>query len=657
MSSESDSELDFPRILVALEEAADECSKKHDVVSFCTVLDVYLTDLSIYSDDQKLQLMDLLAEIFDNDHNLLRDVAWDLPPIFSNFLDADWSIVGFGLRSTPYIVKYMHLSELLALYGESKELLLACCDQISSLHLDKVDFLNGQFDASVSQSSDLPTTLHRLFRLYVIKFHSLLEVSSSCLRRSETLRPSKFLGAVVSSLINFLRSPEKPALVLPVVRRVYTFIRDYTPPNLPEELPEGVEETDLESIVDDENYLQRKLLVMLLSVLVEGHTANLCTPLIALLVSGFPKHYITTEAQRLDFIGRFVTTGLSMDLDYDKILQQQVEDAEELFESKKSFTTSDNIFKAVIDGYNSDLRRSSEQLSLSPISIIILYTYGTFVSKEKFSTSFLQVLPLVKLQLKLFVPFSIKPRLAHHAAVVCSMILTLEALERHSEESVKQLSSPENELILLTYLQNLSAICLNSGNSVLETFFYRFIAKLLANSSDDTAYKFLVDTVKNAPFEDLQTMCVLIMKDMMAKEKPHSRMIDTLGDEVASIHISDAPPLPPRAAVSSVKFIRFTPSRGTEILELLDSTIREASDNPTSTTSKLVALVGLVKAEQIHFGIAEVSKRLNEVENLGNTLKERATRERDDKKATELRNGADLLLYSIPVEVTAERSN
>ncbi|QPG73975.1 hypothetical protein FOA43_001291 [Brettanomyces nanus] len=641
-------DLDLSKVLENLEHAAEECSleQKTDVVSFCTILDVYLNDLSVYSDEQKYQLMDKLTEIFEGNHKLLHDVSWDLLPVFVSFLNADYNPSAGGLRQSPSIMKFMNLCELLALYGEPKELLLACCDRMESIKPRTAEDFKGSSEFPLNVIND------DYFRRCVVEIHSLFEICSSCLRRNTTLRPSKFLGVAVTSLIKFLKTPSDPARYLVIVRRFYTFIRDYTPPDLPEKLPADFEESELPRLVADENYLQRKLLELLFSFVVEYMTKNLGGSLVALLVSGFPQEYVSRDAPRLEFIGRFVTLGLSMDLQFDELLQQQLEDAETLFAGTRKLQTSDDVFAAVIEGYNKDMKRDTRKLSMCPSSIVILYTYGVFVCKEQFSRSPLEVIPLIKLQLKLFVPFSIRPQLVHNAAVVCSMILTLEALEKDPQRSRSQLADPANELLLLTYLQNLSVLCMNSGNVVVVQFFYRFLVELLLNSTDKIAYGFLLDTIRNCPLHDLQARCVTILRDMMRREKvpaagkDFNRTVDGLkslsvDSTVAPFpsDVSEKPPLPPRSS----KVIVFTPSRRKDITDLFDKALDETSVDPIHSSAKLLALISLVTAEKEHFDAVEVIKWLNATESLGRTHKKKAEKETDSKKAEELAALAKLL--------------
>ncbi len=645
--SKKEGEVSFSQILAGVEEAASKSATKEDVVSFCTVLDIYIEQLSKYTDDEKIQFVDTIKKLFESNHDLLYKASWDLPQLFINILESNWIPRSGGLRNNVAVVKYMGLFGMLASYGEPKSLLLACCEQISKLRIkSRSECKDLSHDSPLDLDESHPTNF-AFYCNFVIEFHTLLEAINVCLRRSVSLWPSKYLATVVTCLVNFIKtSPSDPASIITVVRRMYTFIRDYIPPELPQnaDLPANVQVSELPKIVSDENYLQRKLLVWMLSVLVEGHTRQLCTPFVALLVSGYPQKYVEAKWPKLEFMGRFVTLGMSMDLEYDTLLQNEIDRTEKLFPREKvaEFKTSDDILKVVIDGFNEDLHHEAEEISFSAISTIILYTCSTLVSKEKFSTEPLRLIPLVKLQLRLFVPFSIKPQLIHYTAVTCGMVLMLEAIGSHHDESLAGLADPGNRLLLSTYLQNLSAICLNSENKVLISFFYRFLAKILRDSSEEMAYSFLLDTIQSCPFEKLQVGCITILNELMSKDKDPRKYSSTLlnysasenartnkvagsapdiSDGVKDLHLTP-PPLPPRNTAKDDKYINYTLEREKSILDVFDRSLTDFSKRPIHVGGRILAFVNLLSSQSGKFTRDEVVKRFREVAELATKLQE-----------------------------------
>lgn len=582
---------DFQNALDSVEESARNFKGDDDVVGFCTTLDVCLDDITSYSDEQKLLLMDKLGKIFTGNHDLLRLTAWDLPSILIQIFDSPWTLIAGGLKSNPCVVKFMHLCELLALYGDPKTLLLASCDQLSSLRM------KGDIHEYVP------------YRNLLIQYHSIIEIITSCLRRNVTLHPATYLGAAVSAIIAFIQSDDHPARTIAVVRRIYTFIRDYIPPDLPEGLPPT---KDLASMVADENYLQRRLLTLLLLITVKEHTRDMCTSIIALLVSGFPTEPVEHHRTRLQFIGRLLTLGMSMDLDYAEMMENQIDEASRLFDGKDTvFKSSDDIFAVVIDSYNASLHRQEQKLVAPAESTVILYTSSILVSKEKFSTRLLRVLPLIHLQLKLFMPYTIRPQLLHLPTVACCMVLTLEALKKDAEHG---LDRPENELIVLTYLQTLSALCLNSSDNSLKAFFYRYVVKLLSVSSESLAYRFLVDTITHCPFEDLRVRCIRILSDLMDRKKPAK--VSELGAGVEKLRIDGPPALPPRGET----FITCTPERSEEILKMMDMALSESLKRPLHSGERVVAYIELTSRERARFDGEELSKRVERAVLLAHAL-------------------------------------
>lgn len=600
MSSPPDSETDtpeadLPTILQLLDEAAVECAEKKDYLSFSTIVDVYTSDLSKLSDEEKIKMMDKLYEVLEANPQLTYNISWDLPPIFIRFLDSSWTPRAGGLRSLP-TSKVLKLFELLCLHGASKELLVTCCDLIAQLRP-----IPAIQDRKRAEGVD-PDTVRRFYqinprRMFSIKFHSLMETIMSCIRSNPTLHPSKYLTAVIGSLINFMQCT-RSAAQLPEVRRIYRFIRDYIPPDLPESVEPNPE---IASVVADENYLQRKQLIMLMGNAVECTSKPATSALVSYLVPSIKYESLVPQEDsgRLDLLGRFVALGLSMDLDFTELMSHELAISERMF-SGPDLKASDDIFRNVIDGYNKDLLKSQEQLTFSPLATTILYTYGALATNETIDTDILDLVQLIKLQLRLFVPFTLNPSLVLHSAVACLMILTLLVLDKDPAKSLKELNKPSHVLLVMTYLQNLSSLCMNSQTPVLIQFFFDFLVKFLLQMPEETTYNFLVDTIANCPFEGLQTHAAIVLKQMMEQERvaEHDSQLD-------------GPKIPAR------RYIQNTPDRSNEVLALLDDAIKDTTvDASTDRCARLLALSGLCSEEFAN----EYSSRVDSVKALGEQL-------------------------------------
>ncbi|GMG19244.1 unnamed protein product [Ambrosiozyma monospora] len=603
ISTMTQTEIEFEDILTALEDCATDTLESKDYISFSALMDLYLNDLTVYTDDEKIQLLHKLYDIFAENYELVYEIGWDLPEIVFRFLDAEWQPAVLKLREQNQIVLSMKIFDVIAALGNPKELLLTCCELLRNLRKGEA------FDEEFIQSIDEP--LHFFYDLlplktFTVKFHCLTQLLVACLARNKTIYPSKFLSKVSTAMIDFMKASKGDATLAPITRRLYTFIRDYIPPDIPEDNFEDPK--DLRKIFDDENYLQRKLLVMLLTVVIESATMIGTAPFLETVVPSLiqrPTGYLMKD--EMDVLCRLSSLALSMDLDVDSMLKQQIVEAGLLFKDKE-INSGDDILKYVINDYNKTLQEEKKHIPMSSKAIVILYTVAKYLSQESFRNDSFEILDMISFQVKTFVPFMIQQNNVHYFTVASCMVITLNVIDNTSPAKLGQvLDDPRNTVLIMTYLQNLTSLVFSSHIDQLVSIYYVLVTRLLISMNEDLGYQFLKDSIYHCPFEESKPSFIGILKDFILRKKvkPAQSIPSTAG-----VPNGVAPPqLPPRT-IKPCTYITLTDERGDDLLNLFSQIINETfvdagSDGKHPETAnlenvgKLLSMMNLINSVNI----------------------------------------------------------
>ncbi|KAG7935543.1 hypothetical protein KL934_002102 [Ogataea polymorpha] len=583
---------ELAKTLLVLEEGARDCLQSKDYISFLTILDVYIGEPNLYSEQEREQILQKLLDIFTRHHEILYEIGWDLPVLLLKFCHVDH--MPRPLVEVKSLVYIMKIFDTLAHYGNPKELLLTGCEIIRDLRLD--------LDAAETEPSETanPSLIVRPHEgIRTIKFHLMLELVNTSLRRNQTIYPSKFLGMVVSALVNFMKNPDQPMTDLSVARRVYTFTRDYIPPDIPNTNTDSIQ--DLTKLVDQENYLQRKLLLLLLSVAAETASATLALELLSAVYPNVRPMKDGDHVLSLEFLGRFVSLSMCMDVELDKSFGEEICKAEKVFENA-AISENEDIFKLVIENYNSTefRQKDPETIPVSAVASIVLYTFSRFVEGTQYKTPLPSFLQLVKLQLCILVPYLMSTTNVHGGAIVSLVILSMSVLEKEGFEYTK-----EEKTLILGYLQSLSSLCLEFSDPNIRKLFYSLTMKVLINLKEQDAYDFVIDTLENCSAESVRTSMIGILKDLFLRTKPAP-----VEKQMENLQLS-APSLPPR----EFKYITFTQERGNKILQLLDTAIEETFAEETVDPvicNTLLAYINLILSVK-KFNKGDIQERVSTI--------------------------------------------
>ena len=596
------SPLTFKEIVTNIKDCATESAQTQDYIGFSTVLDLYLHDWNVYSVDERITLMELLCQILDDNKELLAEVAWDLPPLLLPFLDCDWP-VRFALKDAVQVPLFWKAFNLLATHGNPKELLLTCCEQLGQLadpleHAAIIDeaeiteIKTNMDDWYKTKYDDLSYMIQDYLsdwpnRCVVVKFHTLFQCIKFCVQRVKTLYPSKFLSMAVSSILNFFNSAELISGVISVQRSLYIFLRDYIPPEVPDDAFTNGENTpeELARIFDDECYLQRKLIRLLFDSIVDKMARDHHRVFIAKLLPklGFPK--VAPEELFFELINRLLSLSLSLDIDLSGSLAKEIKNAAFLFDGNDNkIENSEDILKLAVSSYNNTSFRSKvpKALPISTTSLGFLYMYAKYIENWKINLpEDITVLDLIKVQLKIFIPYVVNSKLTDMTSVGYFMVLTIIKIEKTRViASKEEFGFIKVNLLIRTYLQNISSIICKSDSLIMAKLYLKFMKKFMQHLPENISYSYILDTLNNCPFDENVLSTLTIFKNLISISKFDDEKLTadlnelSLDGKETLKKNSMPPPLPQRSdKVSKLSFIDFTKPRQDEFIDLVNEWI------------------------------------------------------------------------------------
>lgn len=575
----------FEKVLGSLQLAAQDAKDSGDFLSYSTVLDIYLSDPSRYTIEEREELLSHVLAILSEDLDLVYEIGWDLPSLFIPFLDSDYDMSG-PIRLVPCAYKVLKLFELLAHDGNPKELFLKCTELLNSIKV-------------TDHVSNNPEVAHKY---YDIKVYCIFELIDSCLRRIHTMFPLRFLGMTVTSFINSiylnpLKSLTEAAFIW---KRLYTFARNYTRPPLPEKIDVTPEE--LAKINEDEDYLQRKLLT--------GFLTEAINLVLRYLILGFSVAYFNVLLQNLpaesklanDFVlgipvlDRLYELALSFDLNLESAFAGFLDSTDKLLDftlesGKLDDDITGELFETLVVDYQKTFAHSlvdtlANEVTDSLGGSLNLYVYSV-ASQNQFDKIDISIPQAIAIGLRLVIPGLVHStfcnRGLHDLSVLCSWIAILSADKRTVEVELAKIPS----VILRSYYQAILFTIISSASDL----FFRYITltlltKYLSLSPEAVTYDFLMNCLKECPYENVKAALVGVFKELVTKDKiQEDALVDSLNNLSLSKDTPAPPPLPARDTVKKTKYITLTPERLKElfdvIYEYVDLTFVDDESGPT----------------------------------------------------------------------------
>lgn len=510
-------ELEFEKILLSIELGAEDAIETGDYLSYSTLLDIQLGEPTNYTYEERDKLLQKLLDVLNSHKELTYEVGWDLPSILVPFIDLDFEFEE-SIRSAPNVYQVIKLFECLALNGNPKELLLKSLEVLTAIRV-----------------LDTTTTDDELLqeKFFDIKLYCIFELVDSCLKRIKTLYPSRFLAMVVSSFLNLVSENNNPSLLTFILKRAYSFARNYVSPPLPDDAKTTYKGEDFDSIIEDEKYFQRKLLRGFITNVVSLVTRNVIFGYLldALSSSGYKdSKSISYKVDNVP-LDRLSELALSFDIDLKKIFQDYLVDSHSLFRSfdysQSDEEISSKMFEKVLQNYektvpNSIISISGDRISESIIGCLILHTH-LIVHKRMYNTIKITFKDALVMSLRTLIPGMINPSYKSNCAEDICLFWSWMSIHRLnlSRKSLELEISSIPKHLLKTYLQVLLFTCISKPQyNNLRYGVFTLLTKVMSLMEDETTFEFLIDSLLNCPYDNIQAALVSVLKEFLSKQKP-----------------------------------------------------------------------------------------------------------------------------------------
>ncbi|ODQ77842.1 hypothetical protein BABINDRAFT_94553 [Babjeviella inositovora NRRL Y-12698] len=664
----------FETIIQNIELAAKDAIESKDYLSYSTLLDIYLDNPYAFTEEQRTAIVTQLLDVLSNTEGskeLIYEVGWDLPALLLKYLHSHFAF-HTPIRNAPCFHQCVKIFDLLSRFGNPKELFLKSCELLS---------VTTRVDAD-----DAGHAFANADRILLLKFYLTLELMSATLKRIVTIYPSRFLSMALTALLSFVnKNIQGMDNVEFVVKRLYVFTRDYVPPQIPAD--------DQDAEIEDEEYLQAKLLKSFSTHLVEivgrqfsiGWSMELYPKLVG-YKNGTPKEQTKTYAEtdlhdledadgdlfskRGELMDRMMELVISQDVDLRQCFDEEISKTRDLQELLQVFAENPSVSEndlnehfvtLIVQEYYQQAsanKAEMKEIPLSSIGLLTLYAHKTLEgARPVIQTSYadLSAIDIFLLTLRYYLPLMASTNAAKSFSnkalndVLLSFAL-LKVIMISETDAATLLSLSKSSaivrIIIKAYLQVLlTECCSNMDLSVNHRMvFFTLMTKVLALVSDDVSFEFIADSLKSCPFPNGKVALIGVLKDLCVKDKKQKDSTDELTEKLATVKLS-GPPLPPR----STKFIPLTHTRKLTILQSISQTVDELFHDPhtiqPAQSQMLIAYLNFLVATKQFFIQDEDSSMLLEeiVEKLDAKLAEVKSSYEEGKDGQEMDTVVGLL--------------
>lgn len=635
-------DVEFDKILAALDLAAEDAKKSGDFLSYSTVLDIYLSDHTRYSYEEREQLLAQLLAVLTSDATIAREIGWDVPSVVLPYLDSSFDMRQ-PIRTAPCVYTVMKIFEVLAHDGNPKELFLKATELLGTLKVAP--------DANRSNA----------VKFYDIKLYCLFELITSCLRRIETMYPLRFLGMTVTAFINTVHlnpiaNMEDATFMW---KRMYAFVRNYTRPPMPTD--SGMSPEELESVVRDEDYLQRKLLTAFLTECV----SKILRQRVLGCSAGYFNLLDLEKLRKFEFtlnipvVERMYELAQLLDMDLDSRFEEFVASSEKLVYSRKppgsssedtlkadlrsprallntpkgeleapegsseqkTATKSQNskvasspddvgdLFEALVVDYQNVFAHTlvdnkANTVTDSLAGVLILYSYAV-VANEKFTVE-MSPRQAIALGLRVIVPGLVHSGFSNRSLHDLAIFWSWYALQTApSQKSIEVELAAVPSSVLRSYFQAILFVMLASSSGL----YFRYVCltlltRYLCLCPEGVCYDFIMDSLRECPYESVKVALVGVFKELVTQDRTDAdsdtaalaAMVEevALGEDSAAVagnagsgmdaengaeKAAAAPPLPHRSAVKRTKYVSLDASRVADLLDVVDGFVAGAFEN------------------------------------------------------------------------------
>ncbi|SSD59530.1 uncharacterized protein SCODWIG_01291 [Saccharomycodes ludwigii] len=536
-----------------------------DPISLITIIDIYTQQLLKTSNETLiLQFLDVLQdELIKADDRLLKEIGWDLPKILLQFIRFDYLNVNIQLKFNKPLRIVMRCFNELVLRGNPKELFLTGCELLNNLNFDdeKAEEKKVCMNLDFSKINQVLTRDPAEFTLE-LKFHILEELVSSTMRKIDNNPfPSKFLAMSTDSLLRFIRNNNsKIQDSFFILRRIYTFIRGYEPPQY-HSTTHTAPITDYDE--EGENLLQRKLLVnfttTVFPILFNTHTGQLAWIYYSENISCNQEDIrkardLEKNPAYHEFITlyeRFYQLCNSFDVDIEKeFVNLCCEESKSIYNAIPQTTSSDAISQVIFQlpvAYEFSKLKNERKIPINFDGILLLACYHYHKNDVTSAPPQLNLTNMIYLFLRVTSPGTISPALKNDIVKECVYFFIWYCFKHAAScESLMEELSKISSFILITFFQlllldnitpNYTGLLPNAASRMCSL---TLLTRFLCLSPNKVSFEFIKDTLLSCPYPEGKVFIISIMKDLMTRKCNVSAVNTTLNIELSNLHLTAA---------------------------------------------------------------------------------------------------------------------
>lgn len=542
--------------------------QQDDPVSLVTIIDMYGTQVNTNGERiEKEKYLQCLLQSLLNNIPILEQIGWDLPKILLDFVSNENIEFDKKLSNSIIFTTLMKCFNLIALNANPKEFLLTTSELLSELSMNES---SGETEETIQENNDDKDELYVPINVNEfipdLKLHILFQLLITSVERIDTIYPSRFLGMIVSAISKFTRSNiDYIHDTNFILRRVYEFCANYNKIQenriIPKDIPNDVLAEESESIFNDQQQLESKLVVNLLtSTLAIGLKSKITqfdlNYFLLLTDTKNQEDIISPEFE--DICSKYYLLTLLYNIDLAQEFQEYLDESKTIYE-----TAMDKIVKSEKDddkikinqfiyelSYAFSIQKTFNQktLNVDPYGIVLLS--GIYYIEEK-----KQLLADITIQDAVYLYLrcssaSLYSELYHNKAVESVARYWLwVAITQNSTNSLKSELSKIPSLMVNIFLQLLLLKNCTQQDEKIRTISFTLLSRILCLVSENIAYDFILDTLLFCPYISARCNMIAILKTIMIKTiQTGTDDVDKLSKQVNALQLkkSEPPKLPSR---------------------------------------------------------------------------------------------------------------
>ncbi|KOH00529.1 Ybp1p [Saccharomyces eubayanus] len=525
-------------------------TQKEDLIALVTLIDIYSEQVDQEGTfDEKAKFIETLRGLLEENPTITGEIGWDVPKGLLKFLSKENIDVSKVLCVNNIIHGVMRCFYVISIHGEPKKCLVTGLELLSALSVEDVsenndqqnkeEFVNEQAAApapaeTVTKSSDPSDSSYYGERKNIkeffltLKAYILFEFIGANLKRISTLYPSKYLGAAVATIEKFVYDHAdsfEDALFL--LRRVYTFCRNYIPPDTPKDIQLNAQFTQemLDKVVEKESELQVRLLRRLC-------TFGISSPIKTVNTNPDTKYYCALNHQKfqptvyytelLELYCRFYQLAYSLDVDIKAEFQNVLKECRIIYKSvpQEADAVNDEA-KLVMErmvyklAYTFEVQKAAKERSVGlDLNGIVLFSGINYLETNEHLVQKITITDAIYLYLRFTTP-SLYSKVYHSVAVESVNRYWLwYAITTESLENVKTELKNLSVFVTKALLQVLLIKNCVQVNHQLRMITFTLLTRLLCLVPENVAFDFILDVLKICPFPLGKTSVLCILKDL-----------------------------------------------------------------------------------------------------------------------------------------------